>query len=191
VAVFLLNRQQIIMTSALIIIDVQTALCAGPWATFEADKVVDRINTLSGQARAAGIPVVFVQHEEEQGSLQLNTDGWQLYERLTVQPEDGHIRKAGSDAFHQTELLSVLQTHGVSRLVVCGMQSEFCVDSTVRAALALGYPVTLVEDGHTTLDNGVLSAAQISAHHNMTLANLGSYGPRATTIPAEQVRLEA
>lgn len=179
------------MTSALLIIDVQTALCTGPWATFEADKVVDRINTLSGQARAAGIPVVFVQHEEEQGPLQLNADGWQLYERLTVQPEDGHIRKAGSDAFHRTELLSVLQTHGVSRLVVCGMQSEFCVDSTVRAALALGYPVTLVADGHTTLDNGVLSAAQISAHHNTTLANLGSYGPRVTAIPAEQVRFEA
>lgn len=66
----------------------------------------------------------------------------------------------------------------MDRLVVCGFQSEFCVDTTTRRALALGYPVTLVADGHSTTDNGVLSAAQISAHHNATLTNIVSFGPR-------------
>jgi len=74
--------------------------------------------------------------------------------------------------------------------VICGLQSEFCVDSTTRRALALGYPVTLVSDGHSTLDNGVLTAAQISAHHNQTLATLDSYGPRVTTVLAEDVRFD-
>jgi len=76
-------------------------------------------------------------------------------------------------------------------LVVCGLQSEFCVDSTVRAALAQGYAVTLVKDGHSTLANGVLSAAQISAHHNATLAHLGSYGPKMRVLPAAEVDLSS
>lgn len=179
------------MKSALLIIDVQTALCSGRWAAFDIDSVVDRINTVSGRARLAGIPVVLIQHEENEGPMHFGSDGWKLYERLAVQPEDFRIRKTGSDSFYRTELHSVLQAREISNLVVCGLQSEFCVDSTVRGALALGYPVTLVADGHSTLDNGVLSAAQISAHHNATLENLGSYGPRATATPSEQVRIEA
>lgn len=178
------------MTSALLIIDVQTALCTGKWSAFDIDNVVDRINAVSGRARIAGIPVVLIQHEEDEGPLHFGTEGWELYERLAVQPADIRIRKTGSDSFYRTELHSVLQARGINNLVVCGLQSEFCVDSTIRGALALGYPVTLVADGHSTLDNGVLSAAQISAHHNATLANLGSYGPRVTTTASDQVRIE-
>ncbi len=72
-----------------------------------------------------------------------------------------------------------------------GLQSEFCVDTTTRRALALGYAVTLIADGHSTMDNGVLSAAQISAHHNVTLANITSFGPRVTAIQASDVSIEA
>jgi nicotinamidase-related amidase len=179
------------MKSALLIIDVQTALCTGKWSAFDIDNVVDRINTVSARARLAGSPVILIQHEEDEDPLRFGSDGWQLYERLVVRPEDIRIRKTGSDSFYRTELQSVLQAHQVGKLVVCGLQSEFCVDSTVRVALSLGYPVTLVADAHSTLDNGVLPAAQISAHHNTTLGNLGSYGPRVTTAPAAQVRVEA
>jgi nicotinamidase-related amidase len=61
------------------------------------------------------------------------------------------------------------------------------VDTTTRRALALGYPVQLVSDGHTTMDSAVLSAAQIIAHHNETLANITSFGPRAVAVPAAEV----
>lgn len=179
------------MKSALLIIDVQTALCTGRWAAFDIDTVVDRINALSDQARDAQVPVVLVQHEEEEGPLQFGSEGWQVYERLSAQPDDIRLRKTGSDSFHRTELHSILQSRGIGQLIVCGLQSDFCVDSTVRAALALGYPVTLVADAHSTLDNGILTAAQISAHHNATLENLTSYGPRVTATPSAQVRIEA
>ena len=179
------------MRSALLVIDVQRALCSGEWSAFDIDRVVDRINEVIGRARAAGAPVFLIQHEEDDGPLQFGADGWQLYERLDAQPGDVRIRKTATDSFHRTELHSLLQSRSVGKLVICGLQSEFCVDSTVRGALAHGYPVVLVADGHTTLDNGVISATQISAHHNATLANLGSYGPRVTTVPASEVRLEA
>lgn len=179
------------MKVALLVIDVQQALCSGPDAAFDIDGVVDRINGLAAKARAAGSPVVFVQHEEAVGPLRFETAGWQLCDRLVVQPDDLRLRKTTCDSFRRTGLQSLLQARGVDQLVVCGLQSEFCVDSTVRGALAHGYPVVLVADGHSTMDNGVLSAAQISAHHNVTLANIDSFGPRVTTTAAALVRLGA
>jgi len=176
------------MKTALLIIDVQRLLCSGRWAAHEIDAVVDRINAVAARAREAGVPVVVIQHEEAEGPMQHGTDGWQLYERLQVQPQDLRLRKTTPDSFFRTPLQEELQQRGIERLVVCGLQSEFCVDSTVRAALARGYPVVLVSDGHTTLANAVLSAAQISAHHNATLGGLDSFGPRAVPTPAADVR---
>lgn len=179
------------MKTALLTIDVQHALCSGEWAAYDIDRVVDRINAVSAKARAAGAPVILIQHEEAEGPLQFGSDGWQLYERLATKPEDICVRKTATDAFHKTNLHSLLQERGVTRVVACGLQSEFCVDSTVRGALAHGYDVVVVSDGHSTLDNGVLEASQISAHHNVTLANVGSFGPTVTLATAAALRIEA
>jgi nicotinamidase-related amidase len=179
------------MKHALLIIDVEQALCSGAEAAFDIDRVVDRINSVSTKARVAGAPVFLIQHEETEGSLQYGTGGWRLYERLAVQPEDIRVRKATPDSFHKTEPQSLLQARNVEKLAVCALQSDFCVDWTVRRALALGYPVVLVSVAHSTVDNGVPSAAEISAHHNTTLANIGSSGPRFTLTKPAEVRFDA
>ncbi len=178
------------MPYAMLIIDVQQVLCSGRYAVFEADRVIDRINQLSRRARAAKVPVIVIQHESDDGVLIHGSDGWQLAPGLEVDPDDIRLRKRATDSFHQTELQAMLQRLGTTELIVCGMQSEFCVDTTVRRALALGYPVTLVADGHSTIANGVLSAAQISAHHTETLCNIESFGPRARAVNAGEVCLE-
>ncbi|MFM7461349.1 MAG: cysteine hydrolase family protein [Burkholderiales bacterium] len=179
------------MTTALLIIDVQRALCSGKYKAFNAERVVERINQVSNKARAAGAPVVIIQHESQGGVLDYGTGGWNLADGLEVKPTDLYVRKCATDSFHNTNLQALLHARGVTHLVICGLQSEFCVDTTTRRALALGYPVTLVSDGHSTVDNGVLSAAQISAHHNETLANITSFGPRVTATPAGEIRMVA
>ena len=176
------------MPTALLIIDVQQALCTGEHAAFESDRVIERINTVAARARSAGVPVVLIQHESPEPPLQHGSAGWQLAEGLHTQATDLRMRKRATDSFHNTELQALLQARAIDHLVVCGLQSDFCVDTTTRRALALGYPVTLVADGHSTVDNGVLTAAQISAHHNATLSNITSFGPRATAMPAADVR---
>jgi nicotinamidase-related amidase len=175
------------MKTAVLVIDVQQALCSGDDAAFEAPRVIERINVLTGNARAAGAPVVFIQHEEAGGPLAPGSAGWQLAEGLQAAPTDLYLRKTATDSFHATELHAMLQRQGVRRLVVCGLQSDFCVDTTTRRALALGYPVVLVSDAHTTVDNGLLPAAQISRHHELTLSRIDSFGPRVTPQPAAQV----
>lgn len=176
------------MPTALLVIDVQNALCHGDHACFDSQRIIDRINQVGAGARQAGAPVFLIQHETTNGPLDRGSSGWQLADGLVVASTDIRVGKTATDSFHQTELQALLQRHGVTQLVVCGLQSDFCVDTTTRRALGLGYPVTLVADGHSTVDNGILTAAQISAHHTATLANITSFGPRVTPVPAADIR---
>lgn len=170
------------MSTALLVIDVQRALCEGAERAFEIDAVIARINALSAQARGAGVPVVFVQHEEAEVPWKRGCAGWQLAAGLDVAAQDLRVHKATPDAFNQTDLQAQLEGLGVTRLLVCGLQTEFCVDTTVRQALSRGYDVTLIADAHSTLGNAVLSAAQIIAHHNWTFAHMTSFGPRIRVV---------
>jgi nicotinamidase-related amidase len=177
-------------TTALLVIDVQRALCSGEQEVFESRRVVDRINDVVRLARAAAAPVIFIQHEESQGAFLHGSQGWELDVELDARGSDLYLRKRTIDAFHNTQLQPMLRARGIRNLVVCGLQSEFCIDTTARRALALGYAVTLVADGHSTLDSGALKAAQITAHVNATLPKVDSFGPRARVLAASQVRMD-
>lgn len=179
------------MKTALIVIDVQRALCEGEHEVFDAAGVIERINAVSGKARQAGVPVVLVQHESAGPLMARGSHGWQLAHGLHTEPTDVLVEKTTPDSFHRTQLEACLRERGVTQLVVCGMQSDYCVDTTTRRALALGFPVVLVADAHSTLDNAQLSAAQIIAHHNLTLSSIGSFGPVVTLAAASDVRFEA
>ncbi|QRY77444.1 cysteine hydrolase [Pseudomonas sp. PDNC002] len=174
------------MSTALLIIDVQSDLCSGNSACFDIDNVLQRINGMSRAARQAGVPVVLVQHEDD--DLPYGSAGWQLESRLLAETSDLKVRKTTPDSFLRTELGELLQARGVDHLVICGLQSDYCVDTTTRRALAQGYAVTLVGDAHSTVDNAVLSAAQITAHHNAVLGSISSFGQRATVVAATDVR---
>lgn len=176
------------MKSALLVIDVQRGLCEGAQVSFELREVISRINQLASRARAAGAPVVFVQHETRGGLFVHGSDTWQLALDLHTEPGDLFVRKTASDAFHHTELSQMLQEHGVTDLVICGMHSEYCVDSTTRRAAALGYPVVLAADAHTTEDKAHLSGVEIRRHENVTLSNVTSYGVAIRAIDAEAVQ---
>lgn len=175
------------MATALLVIDVQNTLCQGPWAVFDVVATVTRINTVIRHTRNTGGTVIFIQHEEAHEAMRFASPGWQLYEGLEVLSGDLRLRKTACDAFFKTELQALLSARGIDQVVICGMQSEYCVNATVQGALAQGLSVTVVADGHSTLDNGVLSAEQIIRHHNATMANLGNFGPGIRVLPAAEV----
>jgi nicotinamidase-related amidase len=172
------------MPRALLIIDVQQGLCEGEGAAWESAAVIHRINRLAAHARASGVPVVFVQHEDFT-ELVHGSRAWQLADGLLAAPGDLRVRKTTPDSFLRTDLQATLAARGVTELIVCGMHSEFCVDTTTRRALALGYPVTLVADAHTSAGNAALTPQQVIAHHNATLTNIASFGPRVHAVPCD------
>src|SRR6185312_3442686 len=125
------------------------------------------INKLIAKARASNMPVIYVQHDGEKGGpLEVGTAGWEIHSAIKPGYDDLIVRKRASDSFFETTLQKELESRGIKNLVVAGCQTEYCVDTTVRRAISVGYDVTLVGDAHTTIDNRVLTAAQIIAHHN-------------------------
>ena len=176
------------MKTAVLVIDVQRGLCDDPPRPHEAEAVMQRINALTGRARASGVPVAFIQHENAV-DLEFDSERWQLASALDTDSRDAKIRKTTPDSFHKTDLQAVLTAHGIEDLIVCGMHTEFCVDTTTRRALALGYPVVLVADAHTSAGNAVLSPMQVIQHHNDTLTHISSFGPRVTAVTTEDLRI--
>jgi nicotinamidase-related amidase len=171
------------MATALVIIDVQEAMFLQPTPPHDGPGVVGRIAGLLARARADRIPVYFVQHDGGPGDdLARGTPGWRIHAPLAPLPGEPIVEKRHPSAFHDTDFAARLSAAGIDRLVICGMQTEYCVDTTCRAAFGLGYKVVLVSDAHTTFDTEVLSAAQIQAHHTRTLG-----GDFARCVPAAEV----
>ncbi|SMF31498.1 cysteine hydrolase family protein [Pseudogulbenkiania subflava] len=179
------------MKTALLIIDVQRGLFDDEPRPYEADAVVERINTLAGRTRAHGVPVVFIQHERASGNLAHGTESWQLERHLRTVPGDHFIRKTTPDSFLRTPLQALLEQHQINHVVICGYASEFCVDTTTRRAAALGYAVTLASDAHTTHDKAHASAAAIREHENATLPDIVSFGPTILAKPGSEIAFVA
>ena len=94
------------------------------------------------------------------------------------------LDKTASDAFYNTNLHAQLQNLGIRQLILCGLQTEYCVDTSCRAAISLGYDTYLLSDGHTTGD-AQLTAAQIIEHHNLVLSQLAHPNGGATLVASQ------
>ncbi len=149
---------------ALMVIDVQQGMF-GSEQPHDGEAVVQRISGLIARARAARVPIFYVQHDGGSGDeLDRNGPGFAFRSELTPQPGDSITIKHQCSAFKDTNLDDKLRAAGINELVICGMQTEYCIDTTVRAAADRGYRVTVVCDAHTTFDSAILPAPTIIAH---------------------------
>ena len=156
--------------TALLIIDVQLGMFQDDAPVHNGEQLLSTIGDLIARARAAAIPVIYIQHRGGEGHLlEPGTPGWPIHP--AVAPLEGElvVHKAYPDSFRETSLQEELGARGIGHLIVAGIQTEYCVDTTCRRASSLGYQVTLVEDAHSTWDTEHLSASQIIDHHNQVL----------------------
>jgi nicotinamidase-related amidase len=133
--------------TALLVIDVQNGVVTG---APRRDEVVANIARLVDQAREEGVPVVWVQHSDD--NLKKDSEAWQYVPELVRDESESLVHKSYGDSFEDTDLEDVLAKRGVGRLVVAGAQSDACILSTIHGAFTRGYDVTLVSDAHTTED---------------------------------------
>ena len=171
--------------TALLVIDVQNGVVAG---NHHRDAVVANVGTLVEHARREQVPVVWVQHSDE--DLERNSDAWRIVPELAPGDAEPLVEKHHGDSFEDTDLESVLADLEVGRLVVAGAQTDACVRSTLHGAFVRGYDATLVSDAHTTEDLTTWGAPppdQVIAHTNLYWSNQSAPGRTAGTVATEHV----
>jgi nicotinamidase-related amidase len=174
--------------TALLVIDVQVAMIDDDPPPYRPAETLGAIRSVIDKARAAKTPVVYVQHDHATYEpMKHGNPGWHIHPAVAPLRGERIINKKASDSFYGTPLRSELDALGVTHLVVAGLQTDQCVDTTCRRAISLDYDVTLVGDGHTTWDTDHLTAPQIVAHTNATLASLAHPTREIVVKPAGEI----
>ncbi|MER6789717.1 cysteine hydrolase family protein [Streptomyces sp. NPDC000658] len=174
--------------TALLVVDVQNGVVAG---APRRDEVIANIRALVDAARAQDVPVVWVQHSDDQ--LVSGSEEWRYVDELVRQESEPLVHKTYFDSFEDTELESELARRGVGRLVVAGAQTDACIRSTLHGAFVRGYDVTLVGDAHTTEDltaYGAPAPEQVVAHTNLYWSWQTAPGRSAGTVDTAKVTFE-
>jgi nicotinamidase-related amidase len=157
--------------TALLIIDMQTGNFSEPNPIYKGNELLSKVKKLIDKARSTQALIVYVQNNGAKGDPdEYGTSGWEVHPAITPVQNDVTIQKNAPDAFHETSLQNELESRSIKKLVITGLQTEYCIDTTCRRAFSLGYEVTLVKDGHSTWDSPDLTAQQIIDHHNRVLS---------------------
>jgi nicotinamidase-related amidase len=171
--------------TALLVVDVQNGVVA---EAHDRDAVVANIAALVGKAREEQVPVVWVQHCDDE--LAKGSDAWRIVPELSPGEGEPLVGKLYGDSFEDTTLESVLSGLGVGRLMVVGAETDACIRSTLHGAFARGYDATLVSDAHTTGDKSAWGAPppdQVIAHTNLYWKYQSAPGRKAGTVKTEGV----
>lgn len=171
--------------SALLVIDVQNDVVA---AAHQRDQVVSNIATLVETARFRSVPVIWIQHDDDE--LPAETDGWQIVDELKPTAAESIVRKNYRDSFEATELDAQLEALDVGRLVITGAQTDYCVRWTLHGALSRGYDTVLVGDGHTTdavSPDGLPNGDHVVRHTNQVWASQDHPNAKASVVNSADV----
>jgi len=170
------------------VIDVQNGVVDG---AHERDAVVSRIGSLVDRARDADVPVIWVQHTDE--DMPVGSEAWQYVPELTKAVGEPLVHKHYGDSFEDTELEQLLAERGVGHLVVTGAQSDQCIRCTLHGAFTRGYDATLVGDAHTTVDlssYGAPPPEQVIAHTNLYWQFQEAPGRAGAVIESDRLEFE-
>lgn len=143
------------MKQALLIIDIQNDYFNGGAMELVGSKEASHqaallIETFRQQEKQ----LIFLQHiaSEQASFFRPNSKGVLIHSSVKPLKTEWVIQKSYPNSFRDTELLSLLQKEGIQELIICGMMTHMCVDTTVRAAYDLGFSCILIGEACATKD---------------------------------------
>jgi len=199
--------------TAMLCIDVQNDFLVqgAPYESEPARDAVDRLNHLFGVCREAGIPVVFTAHSHRADGSDLGavkyihpltargeamvegSTGTELYPKLDFQNSDFFVHKRRFSAFYSTDLELLLRNLGVDTVIIGGVATNVCCESTARDAFFRDFKVIFLSDGNGTFDHpdvgwGAFPATDVQAH---TLTNIRMYFGEVAGLDEVEERIRA
>ena len=155
---------------ALMVIDMQEGLVKDH--PYNERKVIENIQKLLKTARENNLEIVYVRHDDGQGTdLAYGTDAWQVYSE--IKPEKGEyiVEKTYNSAFHKTDLRDYLNSKNIDTVILTGMQTEYCIDATLKSAFDYEYEIIIPEETNTTFDNEYMTGGNLYEFYNYKIWN--------------------
>ena len=171
------------MKTALLVIDVQQALVDERPARM--DEFLLNIGMLIDAAHQGETEVIYVRHDCGAGdSLAFGSIGWQLERSITPRAEERIFDKRFRSAFFKTGLQKYLQEREITRLIICGMQTEYCIDTSVKTAFERGFTVVVPAGATSTYANPFLSGEKLISYYEHMIW----HEPLAKVVSVEQAQ---
>lgn len=176
--------------SVLLVVDPQVGVVKDAW---DIQRIVKNVKHAVDSARQHKVPVIWVQHSDEQ--LQSGSPQWQWVPELIPLQDELQIHKHFHSSFEQTSLDQNLATMGASHIILAGAATNWCIRSTAYAALERGYDLTLVSDCHTTEDMLLADGSRIEAsciilELNVAMTWLNYPGRNNKAVSAKELSFE-
>lgn len=149
----------------LLVIDTQKLITTDKLYRFELFE--SRVRTLITKAREGGIEVIYVRHDDGEGAkLTKGTDGFEIHEVFAPQGNERIFDKFVNSPFKESGLLQYLQEKNEDTIMTVGLQTDYCMDATVKCGFEQGFRMLVPEYTNSTFDNAFMTAEQTYRYYN-------------------------
>lgn len=149
----------------LLVIDVQAAITVPELYAF--GRFSRNLHNLLAAARKSGTEVIYVRHDDGAGQpLSAGNPGFEIAEAFAPQPGERIFDKHVNSPFKESGLTEYLRERGETQLIVTGLQTEYCIDATVKCGFEHGFSVIVPEYANTTFSDAYMSGEQIYRYFN-------------------------
>ncbi len=149
----------------LLVVDVQKLITNEKLYKF--DTFISNVKLLIEKARENNVEVIYVRHDDGEGqALTKGADGFEIYEEISPMSDERIFDKFVNSSFNGTGLLEYLRGKGEKEIIVVGLQTEYCIDATVKCGFEHGFRVIVPEYSNSTFDNEFMTAEQSYRYYN-------------------------
>ena len=153
----------------LLVIDAQSGITDARLYAF--DKFVLSLKRLIHTARSSGVEVIYVRHMDESGALSAGSPGFEIYGGFAPAEGEQIFDKRVNSPFRASGLLEYLLEKGESQLMVTGLQTDYCIDASVKCGFEHGFDIIVPEYANTTFGNEYMTGEQSYHYYNRFMWN--------------------
>ena len=156
--------------TVLLIIDTQKLIMNNQLYHF--DLFRQSVAKLISSARESGVEVIYVRHDDGEGEeLTKGNDGYEIADEFAPLSEEKIFDKTVNSAFKESGLLEYLQEKGTESVIIAGLQTDYCIDASVKCAFEHGLEVIIPADSNTTVDNPYMTGEKTYHYYNEMMWN--------------------
>lgn len=139
---------------------------------YKFDTFVSNVKELINKARENRIEVIYVRHDDgDGGELVKGTEGFEIYEEFKPLKGERIFDKSFNSAFRGTGLLEYLNSKGEKEIIIAGLQTDYCIDATIKCGFEHGFHIIAPAQANTTVDNEFMLAERSYKYHNEFMWN--------------------